>query len=164
MPLTIKTGAMKVKDPSTGNYVDVDMSLGVDYAPIISPTFTGTPSAPTPASTDDSTRIATTEFVQDHVDELEAADASLQGSLNSKVLTPSSAKAIPSSGSSATYTLAGLTADYVLVRWGFSSSAENSPPTALTWTTSPNQFVIQNTGSVSPSETIKPVFALPNAI
>lgn len=82
MPLTIKTGAMKVKDPSTGNYVDVDMSLGVDYAPIISPAFTGTPSAPTPASTDDSTRIATTEFVQNHVDELEAADASLQSDLN----------------------------------------------------------------------------------
>lgn len=88
----------------------------------------------------------------------------LKGAINAKVLTPSSTKAIPSSGSSATYTLTGLTADYVLVRWGFSSSAENSPPTDLTWTTSSNQFVIQNTGSASPSETIKPVFALPNAI
>lgn len=64
MPLTVKTGAMKVKDPTTGNYVDVDMSLGVDYAPINSPAFSGTPTAPTPTSTDDSTKIATTAFAQ----------------------------------------------------------------------------------------------------
>ena len=50
MPLTIKTGAVKVKDESTGNYVDIDMSLGVDYAPINSPNFAGTPTAPTPTS------------------------------------------------------------------------------------------------------------------
>lgn len=34
-------------------------------APIASPTFTGVPSAPTPSVSDDSTRIATTAFVQD---------------------------------------------------------------------------------------------------
>ena len=41
----------------------VTSSLGLK-APIASPTFTGTPTAPTPASGDDSTKVATTEFVQ----------------------------------------------------------------------------------------------------
>lgn len=36
------------------------------YALLNSPTFTGTPSAPTPATSDDSTKIATTEFVKDY--------------------------------------------------------------------------------------------------
>jgi hypothetical protein len=34
------------------------------YAPINSPTFTGTPAAPTPATADNSTKIATTAYVQ----------------------------------------------------------------------------------------------------
>ncbi len=34
------------------------------YAPINSPTFTGTPQAPTPAANDSSSKIATTQFVQ----------------------------------------------------------------------------------------------------
>lgn len=34
-------------------------------APIASPTFTGSPAAPTPATSDNSTKIATTEFVKD---------------------------------------------------------------------------------------------------
>ena len=34
------------------------------YAPINSPTFTGVPAAPTPATSDDSTKIATTAFVK----------------------------------------------------------------------------------------------------
>lgn len=36
------------------------------YAPLASPTFTGTPAAPTAASTDDSTQIATTAHVKDY--------------------------------------------------------------------------------------------------
>jgi len=35
-----------------------------DYAPLASPALTGTPTAPTPATTDDSTTVATTEFTQ----------------------------------------------------------------------------------------------------
>lgn len=38
-------------------------ALGTSKAPIASPTFSGTPTAPTPAATDNSTRIATTAFV-----------------------------------------------------------------------------------------------------
>lgn len=87
MPLTVKTGAMKVKDPSSGNYIDVDMSLGVDYAPINSPAFSGTPTAPTATASTNNTQIATTAFVQGLVSAeasaRQAADSALQGSLTS---------------------------------------------------------------------------------
>ena len=49
---------------------ETDLAIGVvstalaDYAPLASPALTGTPSAPTPVTTDDSTTIATTEFTQ----------------------------------------------------------------------------------------------------
>jgi microcystin-dependent protein len=49
---------------------ETDTAIGVvstalaDYAPLASPALTGTPSAPTPATTDDSTTIATTGFTQ----------------------------------------------------------------------------------------------------
>lgn len=45
--------------------VDALLADASDYAPINSPTFTGTPAAPTPSAGDDSTKIATTAFVQD---------------------------------------------------------------------------------------------------
>lgn len=38
-------------------------------APIASPTFTGTPKAPTPATTNNTTQIATTAFVRNAIDE-----------------------------------------------------------------------------------------------
>ena len=45
-------------------------------APLASPTFTGTPTAPTPATTTNTTQIATTAFVQSVVDaKIAAADA-----------------------------------------------------------------------------------------
>jgi hypothetical protein len=43
------------------------------YAPTNSPAFTGTPSAPTPNEGDDSTKLATTEFVMDVVGDIAAA-------------------------------------------------------------------------------------------
>ena len=73
MPLSIKTGAVKVKD-SEGDYVDIDLTLSDGYAPLESPAFTGTPTAPTPGVSDDSTKVATTAFVQDVVDSLDAGD------------------------------------------------------------------------------------------
>ena len=47
-------------DAATKGYVDSALLLKANLA---SPTFTGTPAAPTPASTDNSTKIATTAFV-----------------------------------------------------------------------------------------------------
>jgi hypothetical protein len=37
---------------------------GVKVAPLASPAFTGTPTAPTPAAADNSTKVATTAFVK----------------------------------------------------------------------------------------------------
>ena len=51
------------KNPATESayWTGYDLS---SYAPINSPNFTGTPTAPTPASTDNSTKIATTSFIK----------------------------------------------------------------------------------------------------
>ena len=52
----IDTSAFARKD-------EMELALA-EKAPLDSPAFTGTPTAPTPATTDSSTRIATTEFVK----------------------------------------------------------------------------------------------------
>lgn len=78
------------------------------------------------------------------------------------LLTPSQPIAIPSSNSSKTYNMEGITADHQLVRWNFSSSPENLPPCNLNWTTGDGYFTISHTDSVSTSgETIQPVFNKP---
>ena len=117
---------------------------------ITSPSLTGVPTAPTATSGTNTTQIATTAFVQSAVSEC--------GGL----ITVSSAISIPSSGSSATYSISGITADYQLVAWNFSTSAENYPPADLTWTTGNGTFTVQNTSGTT-SETIKPVFGIPVA-
>ena len=48
---------------ANGNPVDAGIAAS-SLAPLASPAFTGTPTAPTPASGDDSTKVATTAFVQ----------------------------------------------------------------------------------------------------
>ena len=53
--------------------------------------------------------------------------------------------------------MTGVTADYQLTRWNFSSSAENFPPTSLAWSTGAGTFTITNNGSTT-TETIKPMF------
>ena len=69
----------QVTNPGTGKTnaeyayngtVWVELGTEVDlsgYAPLASPTFTGTPTAPTPTAGDDSTNIATTAYVQDEL-------------------------------------------------------------------------------------------------
>src|SRR4029077_9980797 len=51
----------------------------VGGAPISSPTFTGTPSAPTPAPTDNTTRVATTQYVTAAIAALPAPVSSFNG-------------------------------------------------------------------------------------
>lgn len=86
------TGRWKLGDGVTP-YVDLPYKSGVDSvagytgvvqlsasdiedaAPLVSPTFTGTPKAPTPAGSDDSTRLATTEWVRDRIDPLAPIDS-----------------------------------------------------------------------------------------
>jgi len=57
------TTALSSYYTSTATDSAISTALG-DYAPLASPVLTGTPSAPTPVTTDDSTTIATTEFTQ----------------------------------------------------------------------------------------------------
>lgn len=73
------------------------------------------------------------------------------------VLTLTQAISIPGANESVTYNMTGITADYELIRWNFSSSAENFPPTSLAWTTGSGTFTITNNGTAT-LETIKPVF------
>lgn len=81
------------------------------------------------------------------------------------VISPSSAITIPGEGvaNAKRFNMTGITADHVLVRWNFSSSAENNPPVSLQWTTENGYFEITNLSGTT-SETIQPVFALPNQI
>lgn len=53
-----------------------------DFAKINSPVFTGTPSAPTPGVTDNSTRIATTQFVNNMLDQIIGEDGTSVASAN----------------------------------------------------------------------------------
>lgn len=78
-------------------------------------------------------------------------------------LSAASAFTIPPEGASAAYDMAGLTADHVLIQWGFSASAENSPPAVLTWTTYNGYFTITNSSGTT-SETMQPVFAMPSSV
>lgn len=77
-----------------------------------------------------------------------------------EIVSPSAAFAIPSSGSSVSYNLDGITTEHELLRWNFSSSAENYPPADLSWVTYAGYFTIKNESGTT-SESIRPVFGLP---
>lgn len=59
----------------------------VGIAPLASPTFTGTPAAPTPANTDNSTRIATTAFVNAVVASVGAPNLASYALIDSQTFT-----------------------------------------------------------------------------
>ena len=96
------------------------------------------------------------EIFDAHNDSVDA----LNSNIVQKLLTPSSAFAIPAEGNSVSYDMDGPTADHELIRWNFSSSAENSPPASLQWDTYAGYFTITNNGGTT-AETIKPVFGIP---
>lgn len=81
--------------------------------------------------------------------------------LPTRTLYVSTAISIPAAGQSKSYNVANMTSSHQLVRWNFSSDSENNPPTSLSWETYSGYFTISNTGSVSPSQTINPVFVYP---
>lgn len=67
--ITGYTGAVSIAQLKTAMDIAAVTDAAVAAkAPIASPTFTGTPAAPTPAVGTDSTQIATTAFVQDEFD------------------------------------------------------------------------------------------------
>lgn len=72
----LKTDFAEVKGPVTASHTELNYTDGVTApiqtqldakAPIASPTFTGTPAAPTPTSGDNSTALSTTAFVQTEI-------------------------------------------------------------------------------------------------
>ena len=70
--------------PTTVNTNTADILL---KAPIASPTFTGTPTAPTPATSDNSTKVATTEYVKASITAANAglsSIGSISGTSNAK--------------------------------------------------------------------------------
>ena len=91
--------------------------------------------------------------INDDIEDIEDAIADV----DKLILAVDTPFAIPGANQSVTYTMAGITADYQLTRWNFSSSAENFPPTSLEWSTGAGTFTITNNGSAS-LETIQPVF------
>lgn len=100
------------------------------------------------------------EDIQPQIDDLNSAISGLSDTIDAKILMPASAIPIPAAGSSASYDLTGLSSSHVVVRWGFSTSAENSPPCDLTVTTYEGYFTVSNTGGTT-SESFTPVFAVP---
>lgn len=87
----------------------------------------------------------------------ESAAESSSEAAASRHITPDTAIAIPSAGSSASYDLEDLTEDYYVLRWNFSASSENNPPASLKITTYNGYFTITNNFG-STSESVKPVF------
>lgn len=79
------------------------------------------------------------------------------------LLSASSAISLPASGASVSRNMTGLTTSHELIRWNFSDSPENVPPASLTWTTYNGYFTVTNNGGTT-SESIRPVFALPEAV
>lgn len=87
----------------------------------------------------------------------------VNANLKKAIVMPSAAFAIPASGSSVTKSMTGITSDHYLVKWNFSTSAENKPPVDLTWTTGNGTFTITNNSGTT-SESIQPIFALPDSV
>lgn len=84
----------------------------------------------------------------------------LDGEIIGKLLIPSASFSIPAASSTVAYDMEGITADHWLLKWNFSTSAENQPPVSLTWTTYDGYFTIANTGGTT-SESIRPIFGVP---
>jgi hypothetical protein len=98
---------------------------------------------------------------QDHVHPTDTSRASA-ATLDAKIITTDTTIPIPAAGASNTYNMSNMTASHRLVQWNFSVGAENTPPTDMQWITANGSFTIKNTGTTSPTATIKPVFALPH--
>lgn len=91
--LNIPAQSASISAPQDGDVWGSAVSLfyrksGVTYtvAPLESPTFTGTPSAPTPTKASNSGAVATTNYVQQHVVDLNAA-INLRATIDSPTLT-----------------------------------------------------------------------------
>ena len=97
------------------------------------------------------------------VDGFSEIHVEVEGGAEGVIITPATAVSIPNPGSSLTVYMSGVTSEHQVIRWNFSESAENLPPANLTITTNEGSFILQNSGGTT-SETVQPVFALPEDI
>jgi hypothetical protein len=74
-PGTGKSNAEYAYAGSTTGWIELGTEIDLSgYATINSPAFTGTPTAPTPSASDDSTKIATTAYVQNELNDYVKSD------------------------------------------------------------------------------------------
>ena len=87
-------------------------------------------------------------------------NAEVKGSLNTKVLKVSAAISLPAqSRNTGWITLNGLTSDYELLRWNFSTMPENEKLMTLKWETDLNKYRISTEYGYPPAdETCQPIF------
>lgn len=81
----------------------------------------------------------------------------LASDLANTIIQADTAIPIPSEGTSATYTLEGLTSDHVVILWCFSASAENAPPCDIVINTGDGTYTV-TTNIGSSVESIRPIF------
>jgi hypothetical protein len=86
LPTTVATNTASITANSTA-IATINTNLALK-APLASPTFTGTPTAPTPATNDNSTKVATTEYVQANLGTVSAG--TLTGTTLAATITGSS--------------------------------------------------------------------------
>jgi hypothetical protein len=134
-------------------------------APLASPTFTGTPAAPTPATTDSSTKIATTAYVQaQHFSPVVISAGSAISPASTGAYTTMYSTSIPGGTLSATHPCleatvgynhsSGTTAYYVRWHYGASSLATGQITSTSTATSSSSVRICLANGSSTSSEDV----------
>ena len=138
------------------------------FAPINSPTFTGTPQAPTPASSDASAKIATTQFVTTNV--AAQVTAAIPGAATTStagiVALATGAQVVAGTDSSHAVVPSSLTSDQniatpghvtlpggAILQWGTSNSLANGVSQAITFdkTFSTSAYAVLFSASSNPS-------------
>jgi hypothetical protein len=80
-------------DGTPGSWVELGTVVDLSgYAPLASPAFTGTPTAPTATEGDNSTQIATTAFVKTAADAAQAAAEAASDPVGSAAAAETAAK------------------------------------------------------------------------
>ena len=94
------------------------------------------------------------------VEGLGAAYNNLETLLDSAIISDSTARTLVTGSSS--YSVTGLTSDYVVCCWQFSGGyTENYPPGDITLTTSNGSYSITVSNLVASGITMKPIFIKP---
>ena len=70
LPVAALTGTLPINQGGTGATTIATARAALEAAPLASPAFTGVPTSPTPSIGDNSTKIATTNYVHDEVPEI----------------------------------------------------------------------------------------------